>query len=234
MNYINSDDKLDILIKLAISKIRDEEATIFDDIECDTTIFSRKYKYNKKRLIFYSRHQKALDNSKKILYKIAMVALAIMSAAFISIMSISALRTPLLNTIVQWYNEYIAIYLDTNNIDESNSKQAQITEFKKPLYIPSNLTEVLIEKNIGMHAFDYYLDTEFRLSFSQTTIENNNYLFDDSSDVKPIRINQHDGTIVHNKDTGEIDLIWNDEKYVYWIYSLLSIEETIKIAQTVG
>lgn len=235
MSYTRTDDKLDILIKLAISDCCNNETTELNKICAVETPFSYKYQQNKRKIIFRSKNKVFILKARKFAQRVAIIALATMSAAFISIMSISALRTPLIKTIVQWYNEYIAVHFETSdNTENPISANDTIIEFKKPLYLPENISEIIVTQNTGMYAVDYYCNDEFIGSYVQTPIQDNSYLFDDSSNVEHIKVNQHEGALIHNKESYEIDIIWHDDNYTYWLYSLLDVDESLKIAQSLG
>ena len=136
-------DKLDILIGLAVDGFEDEDIKHNLKSDLSEITFTDRYYRRKRRVINGYVLKKQLIEAKKVASKVAIVMLCILSAAFITVMSVSALRNALWEAIVEWYDDHFVLRYEQIEItgdslssdnDINNSVPTKIEEFKKPQY----------------------------------------------------------------------------------------------------
>lgn len=192
---------------------------------------------------------------KRVTSKVAMVALIVMSAAFVTIMSISSLRTAVFNAIVEWYEEYISIRLEPTT-DETESEPlasidpnvlaqpaaisdevppSTIRDFRKPTYAPKGVEERILAQNSNMNVIDYYVGDELQYSFRQRVIDDSDKSFDNIGiKLCAVEINGYEAVVLENTNKTELSIVWEDSEYFYYIVSYLDLEKTVLIAKSVG
>ena len=251
---LQKEDKLDMLIRLAISDCNKEELENFRNQDTSDVVFSRRYYRRRRQVINRFVYRRELAMLKRVTSKVAMVALIVMSAAFVTIMSISSLRTAVFNAIVEWYEEYISIRLEPTT-DETESEPlasidpnvlaqpaaisdevppSTIRDFRKPTYVPEGVEEGIIVKNQNGYLIDYYSEGELQYSFRQRVIDDADKSFDNVGvELCAIEINGKKAIILQSCDKSEMYVMWEDSEYHYRILSYLGLEETVLIAKSI-
>ena len=182
---------------------------------------------------------------RKVASKVAIVMLCILSAAFITVMSVSALRNAIWDAIVEWYDDYIAIHYEesSSNTEEQSSGDnaivvsppTEILEYRKPQYVPDGVEEEIVLQSVVANIIDYYLGNELQFSYKQTVLDDEDNRFNnENSVVEQITINGNEASVVTSDGNDELMLVWADREYIYIISSYLKQDETVKIAESVG
>ena len=252
---LQKEDKLDMLIRLAISDCNKEELENFRNQDTSDVVFSRRYYRRRRQVINRFVYRRELAMLKRVTSKVAMVALIVMSAAFVTIMSISSLRTAVFNAIVEWYEEYISIRLEpttdetesepTRSIDPNILAQpamlsdevlpSTIRDFRKPTYAPKGGEERILAQNSNMNVIDYYVGDELQYSFRQRVIDDSDKSFDNIGiKLCAVEINGYEAVVLENTNKTELSIVWEDSEYFYYIVSYLDLEKTVLIAKSVG
>lgn len=252
---LQKEDKLDMLIRLAISDCNKEELENFRNQDTSDVVFSRRYYRRRRQVINRFVYRRELAMLKRVTSKVAMVALIVMSAAFVTIMSISSLRTAVFNAIVEWYEEYISIRLEPTT-DETESEPlasidpnvlaqpaaisdevppSTIRDFRKPTYAPKGVEERILAQNSNMNVIDYYVGDELQYSFRQRVIDDSDKSFDNIGiKLCAVEINGYEAVVLENTNKTELSIVWEDSEYFYYIVSYLDLEKTVLIAKSVG
>ena len=127
MQY-SENDKLDLLIGLAMWDCGEKDAEFFRSI--DTSNIPDNPRLNRKihRLIKKKTREATVKKTKRIAWRIAVVTMLILSIMFATLMSISAIREAIWKTIVSWYENYITIQYEppqaTAPTDNTNASVA--------------------------------------------------------------------------------------------------------------
>ena len=122
------EDNLDRVLRLLMmDATKDKDYALYESLDVSDVQFDDGY-YRKRNAIFRRARLRPIGAAcKKILPRVAVVLLAIMSAGFIGIMSISSLREAVWNTIVEWYDDHFTIRYEVpvNNETETEGTTAE-------------------------------------------------------------------------------------------------------------
>ena len=121
------EDNLDRVLRLLMmDATKDKDYALYESLDVSDVQFDGYYR--KRNAIFRRARLRPIGAAcKKILPRVAVVLLAIMSAGFIGIMSISSLREAVWNTIVEWYDDHFTIRYEVpvNNETETEGTTAE-------------------------------------------------------------------------------------------------------------
>lgn len=237
-------DKLDYMIALAFLENKDSESGLLDTLDDSNVELSERYYKNKKKILNKYKRSNALKRFRSALPKVAIFLVAILSAATISIISISSLREAVFEAIVNWYETHFTIRFDVPEKETEETTEIEtepiippdsIEEVRKPTYLPDGVEEEMVYQSTTAVLYDYYLENELLYSFTQMVYnERDKYIDGNKAKVEQIYINESVATIVKYPDCNEIKIVWNDKEYLYCIIFLnLDFKEVIKIAESV-
>lgn len=243
-------DKLDVLIGLAIKDLVDEETERYMNADVSGITFSNSYYRRKRQVINRHMMRKHIAVVKKVASRVAIVILCILSAAFITVMSVSALRNAIWDAIVEWYDDYISIRFeapvaDSNDTEYSDSVHdenpvivsppTEILEYRKPMYIPEGVEEVVVLQSKGAYIIDYYIGDELQYSYKQGLLnDDNKRVNNEDSIVYEIYVDQKKVTIFESENSLETILVWEDGEYTYIFTSYITLDKLIEIVQSIG
>lgn len=237
-------DKLDVLIGLSMKDYADEDTEQCMNADVSAVTFSDDYYRRKKRVINRYVVRQNLAAARKVASKVAIVVLCLLSAAFITVMSVSALRNALWNTIIEWYDEYLVVRFEPNDKNDgptqsdnsdNNRVPTKIEKFKKPQYIPEGVEEEIVAQSVVMNVIDYYKGDELQYTFKQQLLKARDEIINnENSTVTEIMINGRSGMSFESSESEELIIVWDDGEYMYLLSSYLDIEESLKIAESVA
>ncbi len=236
-----SDDKLDMMICLVIKKCGNDEVEAFRQADVSNIEFSKNYSRRKQRIIARYDRSFSVAVLKKIASRVAIVALIVMSVAFLTIMSSSALRGALFKVFVEWYDEYIGVrWSEETDCEETASAETDIKppsvvkEFRKPQYIIEGAEERILEQSIAGLDVEYYCEDSFLYLFSQRPITDSPVFLDDDVKIEVVGVNGYYAVYAEGASGSGSHLLWNDDKYSYHIYSyFLTLEEFLLVAESI-
>lgn len=252
-------DKLDMLLTLALGEYTEDELILF--LECGDSPVSFSANYYRRKDTIIKRFKKRPDWAilRRILSSAAIVLLAIMSAAFLTIMSVSALRNAVVKIIIEWYDEYISVrhvyvpeeseteeetegeILETifskgiESDSETTSVPTEILEYRKPTYLPDGVEEEEVSKKTSAYVVDYYRGDDLQYMFRQRLLSDKAKQFDgEGYQITYTSIKGKEAIVLQNEGTTEITIIWDDGEYAYRLISYLNMETTQALAESVG
>ncbi len=262
MNF-SENDKLDCLIQLAYWQCAAKDAARFDETDGAEIVVPKRLDRKVKRLIDKNAHERKTVSSKRILGRIAIAAMLIMSVMFTILMSVTGIREAIWRAIVEWHENYITIRYekDTEAMDEYTPENTEnnasdstkeedsvpslennesiipptsIEEVRKPTYVIEGAFEDTYQ-NKAYYLLDYYVENDLVCSFTQFVINDRNRYFDnETAIVKEIYINDYSASLVTYSDKSEISIVWSDKEYVYVLFSsVMDIEQLTAIAESV-
>lgn len=247
-------DKLDFLLSMASHSIAEKLLEEYDNIDTSDIVFDDYYKKKKRKIIRHERIQPIIKGAKKILSRVAVIFLVIISAAFITIMSVSAIREAVWSFIVEKYENYVTIRFvqaETDNealrsdVSKDNAIQTEnksalkapiaIEEYKKPSYLPFGFVEDIVFKNQSAFAVDYYSENKWVCSYYQVLFTDDEKYFDNSSvNIENVKVGGYKGVLITHEDSTMKSLYWHDEKYTYTLtVSSMDSKTLISVAESV-
>ncbi len=156
------------------------------------------------------------------------VVILIMTAILACLLSISAVRDAIKNALVNWYDNYVAVYF----ADRALADGDVITEYKYPrLSDEYEMREVV--KGDKVYCCDYYLEGEFVFQYYQSVkmIDDQNY-HNYKGYIKNIEMNNISGAIIASED-GNRCIVICDDKYRYSIAGGLKEDEFLYIVEMI-
>ncbi len=243
-------DKLDILLTMAAANLARENEQFFNSIESSGVAFDKRYYRRKNAIIRRERAKPFMQVMRKVASSVAIFIITVLAIGFVTIMSITALRNAVWEIIVTWYDEYIAVCFEDPGSDGSESTSSVLNEevtegatlpgtigtVFMPSYIPEGYTaEVVTESKIRLVA-DYYDGEQWICTYSQTLLNQANHLVNnESTALKTLEINGCAATLFEIIETDEIQLVWNNGLYSFFIVADKNIDYDmlIHIAESV-
>lgn len=169
--------------------------------------------------------KKALSYSKRV----AAILVIAITVFFGILLSSPEVRAVVKNTIVEWYDKFTSFIFQSENISTNEMKDW------KPEYLPTGYHENTVEKlgkAINIEYIDdqgntIYLSYRPEINNTSISIDNENHI------VESEIINGHEVYIAKaTNDDFENGVIWNMEGYTFSIWSKLSVDEILKIMQS--
>lgn len=244
-------DKLDQLIALSVLGCAKDDVEMFKALDDSDVVlderFRRRYQNTVRRAMWKSR--RAIVT--RVVSRAAVVVLAIFSAAFISIMSISALREAVWRIITEWYEDYVVLTFDKGNSETTDVSEATVSgvtadtvapsdtpptlieAVRKPTALPEGAQEEIVRQSKLVVMIDYYLGDDWIGTYRQLILNKDNEVHVDNSEVviQALKINGFDAVIL----LSELDktLYWSDGEYIYLLVSTLDVSAMVMMAESV-
>lgn len=102
-------DKLDAMLFIAVKKCGMEEVEKFNNPKSTDVTFSKRFYARKRKILRRYKSKTVARVFKKVARSAAIALLIILSMAFITVMSVSALRTAVLDAVVDFFDDYVKV-----------------------------------------------------------------------------------------------------------------------------
>ena len=228
-------DKYDYLIAMATLDAGLDDAEMFEKLDASEVVLSNCTINKINNLIKSSSKCKTKDNSKAktVLSRVAVIALVVMSIAFAAMMSVSAIRNAIWNTIVEWYDKYISIDYKP---EQPESVPATIEEIRKPALLPQGAEEEIITNTSVVYFSEYYSGDECIMSFKQSVLDSEeSYIDAELGTMQKIKIGNFEAVALIYQKNDSIKILWNDGVYKYDITGFnLELQTLILVSQSVS
>lgn len=218
-------DPLDAMLYVAAKQAGTHE--LEELAQADPTLkLSRRVK---RRIIRRAKH-----NGPAILAyakRAAMVALVVMSAGFMALLSVDAVRADVWNAVVEWYEKYF----DVSYSDDAATAPEVILEYREPRGGVNEYTRNEVGRS-EVDLFVEYTSEHVSLTYTQSILKDYDIsISNNQSTVQNIEINGHAGICFKQVDMGDTytAIVWNDGEYAYFLGGNLTKEQLIQIANTV-
>lgn len=224
--------KTEYLLKLALEEQLnfDDELKKYDELEAEneTHIFSKEH--NKKMKRIYKMAKRAENPNlfkKRIKYMVAGFAVFI-SVSTLMVTQIKAFRVPVIKYISQIKEKYSIFDSNIGNVSHLSDEYS----LYEPRYTPENFDIQEIHESESGFSISYindlsnqYYNLYFFNEASQISLDTEN------ASVFDLQINGHNSIIVEKGD--EIKILMSYEESQYYLEGSLSIEEAIKIMESI-
>lgn len=121
-------DKLDYLLYMVAAECCKTDVEKFDSIDDSKVDFSEDFCKKRDRIIRKYKYRPFLISVRKVAARAAIVLMAIMSAAFITVMAVEPLREAVFEAVIEWYDDYLTIRYERT--DETDGATEAVTEGK--------------------------------------------------------------------------------------------------------
>ena len=208
---------------------------MFEKLDASEVVLSNCTTNKINNLIKSSSKCKTKNNSKAktVLSKVAVIALVVMSIAFAAMMSVSAIRNAIWNTIVEWYDKYISIGYKP---DHPESVPATIEEIRKPTLLPQGAEEEIITNTSVVYFSEYYSGDKCIMSFKQSVLDSEeSYIDAELGTMQKIKIGNFEAVALIYQKNDSMKILWNDGVYKYDITGFnLELQTLILVSQSVS
>lgn len=226
-------DKLDCLLFIAVEGCGMDEVEAFENLDISDVPTSSKYIRKKKRVITKYKMKPRLFTLKRFVRVAVTVLLVVFSAAFITVMSVSALRNAVLDVIVDWFEDFVKVEFHDDGVDESN-KYLVIEDVKHITALPEGVEEEIFAEYDKSVMITYCLSGKRICALRQEIYYSNEAFFDNVGlDMQEVYINDIKGYLFVTEN-GVSRVYWNDGEYTYMItlydsrYDIISIAGSVK------
>ena len=230
-------DQYDYLIALATLDAKDDDVRTFMELDDSDVVFSTHIVKKIEKLIRKVSLYRidGLMRLKRILSKVAIITLVIVSVVFTALMSVSAIRSAIWGVITEWYEEHIVIgYIPEEGLEVSEPPK-MIEEIRKPMLLPLGAEEEIGINMKSSFYCDYYVGDDCYVSFTQYLLNGHPIKVDgDDATMTKIMVGEYDAYLfTYSKEEYTI-ILWNDGEYAYFISSIiLEADDLIAIAASV-
>ena len=264
MNYA-SDERLDCLIRLALIERAAKDVEAIQAMDTSSVVCPAKVDRRIHRMIARKAKEASTRKMKRVLVRVMVAALIVMSLTLALLLSVAGIREAIWKAIVDWCDGYVAVSFVPNEdappqpqeqgptpIVEGTPQQdpqpsepepgtpavtppSEILEYKKPSDLPSGYEGEEVIKDIVHYMMDFYLDDEWKFTYMQTILSEEEKWIDDTDMeiVKQITIGNGEAVILLSVENSVSKIVWTDGEYIYSIDGLLEEAQLIAFAESV-
>lgn len=193
--------------------------------------FSAEFELKMKRLLVREQRKETLSKVLKFTKRVAAVFIIVTSISFCMLLFNYEVRAAVKNTVIEWYDKFTTFIFQG---EKSNSGQHK--EWR-PQYIPAGYLEITVEKIGKATDIEYTSDEGNVIHFSYRPKENDTTINVDNENhtIESRTINGYETYIIEAIiDDFENGIIWSTDDYTFNIWSVLPVEELIKVAQSIN
>ena len=227
-----ADSNFDTLLKEAARDLLQEDVDLLHSIDTSKTKVSDKTLQRVRKMIKnYDRG--TMWSRVPIVCRRAVAAMLVLcSVSFGLCMSVTAVRAEIVNTVMKWYDDFVAIFYITEQTPPSF-----IEEYREPVLQLAETEKQIVNKNDEYYVI-VYLWNNVPVMMYQQKILTSSSLDVDSEDCVAVDIQVGENAAqLFKYDDGRQSITWHDNKYAYIITVesmsidpsvLISIAESIK------
>lgn len=227
-------DKFDYLIAMAELDAKNDDVEIFESLDTSDVVLSNMIDGKIAKLIEKEcgNSRKNMTKVRRVLSRVAVVALVIISVMFTAMMSVSAVRSAVWNAVVEWYDKYISVEYKP---DIPSTPPAVIEDIRKPALLPTGAEEEVIVQNKSSYIAEYYVGDDLCLMFRQSLLDKGEINVDDETAKREdVKNGNFTGVLFTYEKNDNIKIIWNDGEYTYTLTGYgIDSEILIMIARSV-
>lgn len=230
---LSKNSNMDALIMSAAHVLIEDTADYMRSIDTSDTVISKKLDKRIYKRIRQNSRENHWNRVPVTFKKIVAAVMVFCTISFALCMSVEAVRENVWNTILEWYDKFVAVFYVTDETPPS-----AIEEYREPtLQLAGTERQVIIQTE-SLNQIHYLLDQNLVMIYHQFVITDQSQKLDDEDGCfhETVRIGENEGNLL-SYDDGRKTLTWHDNKYTYVIYlyqenidhdMLLSIAESIR------
>lgn len=212
--------EIDILKKALFITGR-EEVEAYKALPDEEVVFSKEFE-DKVRAINKRRRSLFYRATKSVPRRIAVVLIAAV-ITFTMIMSVSAIRTPILNFVIKTYDSFISIFVEK---DEEIKLPTSIEHMYLPAFLPEGYIEISSENN-EINAKSIWMNKNAIIILSQNIISVDSKIVIDNQDADYQTTMIDKNEIYYYSKNGFYTMYWSDGYYIF----TLTCPEDINISE---
>lgn len=210
------------LLKEALLEEDIREMAIIDALPDEEIVFSEKYKKEMQKLL--NKHKKYTRNANRFIPKRLAGVLAAILITLTLMMSISAIREPVVKFIVNVYESFISIFVEE---DEGYVSPETIENVILPAYITDGYISNGTVKQLKLSTTTWKNSENKFIQLKQCIIEDNFLTFLDNQNLtySPL-ISKLNIDLYYADKNGYLNITWTDNVYIYNLLCPNTIEIT--------
>ena len=215
----SSEQRTDKLLELIVEGCGNDELELFNSIDTSEGInFSKKFERKMQKLLRNGKPESFGVQFKRVLSRVAIICLVVISLSFTAMMSVSAIRQAIWETIVEWYNSYFEVTVDDGDDTTENQTITEIKEIHKPTVLPEGVEEEIVLNTKRVVMIEYYDGDEWIATFNQKVLDETSFVHINSEDVVVSNVCINGSSVTHIEcEDGLIVIFWSDNTYFYTI-----------------
>lgn len=200
--------EIDIL-KKALFIIGREEVEAYKALPDEDVVFSKEFEDNVRAI---NKRRKSLfyKATKTVSRRIAVVLIAAV-ITFTMMMSVSAIRTPILNFVIKTYDSFISIFVEK---DEEIKLPTSIEHMYLPAFLPEGYIEISSENN-EINAKSIWMNKNAIIILSQNVISEDSKIVIDNQDADYQTTMIDKNEIYYYSKNGFYTMYWSDGYYIF-------------------
>lgn len=166
--------------------------------------------------------------------KVAVILCSILAASLLVGATGIAFRSPLADFVIQMFDKSSLIKMDDFYSKNENEPQ-DVDIYYNPTYIPNGYELEREKLNVGFHSLLYKNIDGTKIKVYQTLIKTYNQIDIETGNYELIKNNGMNYYYLENNDRNskeESTIIWFDSQYQFQIIADVSLEELLKIAES--
>lgn len=219
-----SDPNLDALITASARGLLDEDIEQFNSVDISNTEISDKaIRRIRCKIRNYDKEHWWKDIPISCRKAVASIML-VCTVAFGMCLSVNAVRTEIVNTIMEWYDKFVAVFY----ISEETSPSI-IEEYKEPMLQLAGTERQLITQSDTINQIQYIFDESVVMIYQQNVLDEESVDFDNEQyAVREVEIYGIKAQLFTCED-GTKTITWHDNQYIYVIYTYIEINDDLLI-----
>ena len=210
-----SNNNFDTILKIAAKNLVEKDLELAKSINTSNTVISKKT-LNKVRRRIKNYEKSSWWNEFPIACRrIVAAVLVVCTMSFAMCLSVKAVRTEIVNTILEWYDKFVSVFYVTEVIPPNI-----IEVYREPmLQISDTEKEVLIQSK-GTYQIVYLKNDDISIQYHQSilTDESKDWDSENGCTQANIKVNNYDA-VLFSYDDGSSAIIWHDNEYSYYVCS---------------
>lgn len=212
------------IMRVLVQPLLDEDVARFD--EYNKIPYESSAAFERKINRIFQR-EKVMSYGRTVLIWMKRVAVCAMVSIMVLLASCAAvrpLREKIVNAVVEWYTEYVAVSFEQETAE---------SVLQRPTYIPEGYS-LIQENRLDDYIFIRYaaIDSDDIISFTCENSVDASTLYDhERHSMEQIEINGNHGLYMFGESESNI-LTWTENGYVYSIVGYCVKEELIKMAES--
>lgn len=207
-----NDRNLNALILAASDVLIDEDVEYLNSIDVSKTEISPKLDRRIRRRIHRESRKESIAKLMSYTRRVAAVFLVICSISFVLCMSVTAVRTEIVNTVMAWYNKYVSVFYVTEQTPPS-----VIEEYREPMLQLAGTERQVFDRNETNYIVLYFIDDNRFMWYQQMIITHNSADIDNENClITGIKVGEYDAQLFEYED-GMKKITWHDNEYAYII-----------------
>ncbi|MBP3919574.1 MAG: DUF4367 domain-containing protein [Clostridia bacterium] len=226
-------DKLDAMIMLSAHTLAEKNVSDLhfaahtdfkmpDSVErkIKSMISKEHHKFEYAPLMHYAKH-------------VVLVLLVICTTSFAFIMSMAPVRSAAWDTIVQWYDDYIAVAYTV-----VETPPLFIEEKREPTAIPEDWEKTIVLETKSIYYVQYMYNNKAIMYFKQKVLDRDeDWIDNERAEIESIMIGDNKGYLMRLDDKDYCYFVWNDGMYSYtiqYVTSEIEFASVLRIAESIS